>query len=181
MKTAFAAAIVTVFFGASVLARQSYIMAAVSRLESGHHSRVLTFDPYDGHLVHDNYINLQDLPPSISQTPWEISNVGNQIWISDRGTRRINRFSLDGAYVGGFFMPQECVGGARHQPFGMAVASDRVYVTTSSRFVDIFDLDGNFLNSFRPPMAQANDAFNHGTELLITSATQSVQGISRFD
>src|SRR5215475_6436357 len=75
-----------------------YLMIPSAR--STNNARLMTFDPYDGHVVHSSYINLQGMPPSIVDTPIEAKRVNNEIWLTDQVTNRINRFTLSGASLG---------------------------------------------------------------------------------
>jgi MYXO-CTERM domain-containing protein len=54
---------------------------------------VVTFDPYNGSVMNNSFI---DLNPLNAGTPQHATTVGDEVWVTDQIRDRIDRFSLDG-------------------------------------------------------------------------------------
>lgn len=157
--------------GVALARDASYLVMMSPR--SGGSSEVRTYDPFDGRLVHSSYINLRSLPPTISSNPWDMRSVGSELWVTDPGTQRINRFSQNGAYLGGFSMSG---------PRGMEVVGDIVYVAATNRVYQ-YDFAGHFQGSFATAVSSNSDVTLYNGELLVSANTGdgTFQSIFRYD
>ena len=84
---------------------------------------VAAFDPDNGALLDPAFI---DLAPFDAGTPKGIAQVGDEIWVSDQIRDRVDRFTLDGAYID-FFGGQVPDGGLDNLR-GVNVIGDEVWV-----------------------------------------------------
>ena len=63
--------------------------------------RILLFDPVDGSLVNNNFIDgSEDTGLGIFSTPINAIQVDSEIWVSDQIADAIFRFDLQGSYLG---------------------------------------------------------------------------------
>ncbi|MEM6714212.1 MAG: hypothetical protein AAF622_04005 [Cyanobacteria bacterium P01_C01_bin.147] len=62
--------------------------------------RILLFDPVDGSLIDDNFIDGSDAGLGIFGTPINAIQVNREIWVSDQAADAIFRFDLTGQYLG---------------------------------------------------------------------------------
>lgn len=160
-------AVISAAASTDLYAQPQYMMIA-------HRNAVRTYDPYDGHLVHSSYINLANLPPSVSRSPYEIRNVGSELWLTDFETRRINRFSQNGNHLGDILMPGSLT------PRGMEVVGDTAYVASPDG-VRMFDFEGNEVGSFDTGQSSMEDIALVNGELLTSSNSAVLPSIRRFD
>jgi len=84
---------------------------------------IAAFDPTDGSLIDPVFI---DLVPLDAGTPKGIAQVGDEIWVSDQIRDRVDRFTLDGDFIGtiGGMVP----GGGLDNVRGVNVIGDEVWV-----------------------------------------------------
>ena len=62
--------------------------------------RILLFDPIDGSLVDDSFIDGSETGLGIFGTPINAIQVNSEIWVSDQIEDAIFRFDLQGDYLG---------------------------------------------------------------------------------
>ncbi|MEO0645176.1 MAG: hypothetical protein AAFZ17_03305 [Cyanobacteria bacterium J06650_10] len=62
--------------------------------------RILLFNPNNGSLINDNFIDGSDAGLGIFSTPISAVQVNNEIWVSDQVADAIFRFDLKGGYLG---------------------------------------------------------------------------------
>ena len=84
---------------------------------------VVAFDPADGTVVDPAFIDLTSLDPG---TPKGIAQVGDEIWISDQIRDRVDRFTLDGSFIG--FIGGDVPDGGLDNIRGVNVIGDEVWV-----------------------------------------------------
>lgn len=112
-------------------------------------NRVMLFDPMNGSLVQQTYI---DLDPLGAGTPKAALQVGNEVWVSDQLRDRIDRFDLSGNYlstIGG-----QVPGGGLDNIRGMAMVNGEIYVANAGTNNDApgnsivrIDTNGNILGN----------------------------------
>lgn len=93
--------------------------------------KVWLFDAFDGSLIDDNFLPLDDL--FTANTPWNAIQVGDEIWVNDQGNDRIDRFDSSGQYIGvdgGFIGPfnPESIEGGFDDTRGMTAVGNTLYV-----------------------------------------------------
>lgn len=122
-------------------------------VDSGN-DRVMLFDPFDGSLVEETFIDIAgNLPGDLtSGTPKQAIQVDDQVWISDQLRSRIDRFSIEGDYI-------DSIGGGETDGMsnirGLMRVGDTVYVANNGTANDApgqsiltLDLDGNITGNF---------------------------------
>lgn len=91
----------TALFGVSAasadIAPGEYLMVVDSTNE-----RLVLFDSYDGSLVEENFLDISGaLPDELNSfTPKHAIQVDDEIWVTDQPEDRVDRFSIDGEYLG---------------------------------------------------------------------------------
>ncbi|MEL6139354.1 MAG: hypothetical protein AAFR42_18355 [Cyanobacteria bacterium J06628_6] len=137
--------------------------------------RVLLFDPEDGSLVDDNFINGEGL----FTTPINAIQVGEEIWVSDQVADSIFRFDLTGGLLGSIVDGLDNIR-------GMALVDDTVYVSNAGttnnapgEAVVTFDTEGNNLGFFIT--GDPYDIFAYNGELLINDINRDDDGGEDID
>lgn len=113
MRTTFAAIAVAALAGA--------VHAQALMVVESSNDRVMLFDPFDGSLISDNFI---DLASQGASTPINAVNVGSEIWVSDQLADSVFRYSLTGAHLG-------TISGGLDNIRGFEVVGNTVYMTNS--------------------------------------------------
>ncbi len=110
-------------------------------------NRIVTFDPFDGHLVNSNLFGLA------GGTQIHAMQVGNEVWVSEQTGDRVSRWSMTGTSLG-------AVTGALDNIRGMSLIGNTVYVTNAGTAnsapgaaVRMFTTSGSSLGHFLTPNA----------------------------
>lgn len=142
--------------------------------------RILLFDPIDGALVNDNFID----GAGLFSTPINAIQVNNEIWVSDQVADSIFRFDLGGGLLGSITSGLDNIR-------GMAFVDDIVYVSNAGaennapgdgEVVVTFDAQGNNLGFF--DTGNPYDILAVNGELLINDINPNDEGgedIDRYD
>ncbi|MEM1369348.1 MAG: hypothetical protein AAGG02_15335 [Cyanobacteria bacterium P01_H01_bin.15] len=142
--------------------------------------RILLFDPFDGSLVDNNFID----GDGIFTTPLNAIQVNEEIWVSDLAADTIFRFDLKGQSLGS-------ISGGLDNIRGMEFINDTVYVSNAGtnngapgdgEVVVTFDTQGNNTGFF--DTGDPFDIFFFNGELLISDINRDSDGgedIDRYD
>ena len=120
--------------------------------------RILLFDPINGSLIDDNFIDGSETGLGIFSTPINAIQVNREIWVSDQGANAIFRFDLKGSYLG---VVSDADGDGDTDGLdnirGIEFANGLIYVANSGtennapgdgEVVVVFDSEGNNLGFF---------------------------------
>ena len=139
--------------------------------------RIMLFSEADGSLVNANFINDGAGVGYDWQTPKDVIQVNNEIWVSDQLSDSITRFTTSGAFIAN-------ITGGLDNIRGMAFAQGKVYVSNSGsgngapgQAVIIYDTAGNFSASAAVP--DPFDVHEYRGELLISNIAGD--NIERYD
>ena len=142
--------------------------------------RILLFDPFDGSLVDDNFID----GAGLFSTPLNAIQVNEEIWVSDQFADSIFRFDLSGTLI-------STIDNGLDNIRGMAFVGDTVYVSNAStgngapgdgEVVVTFDPQGNTLGFF--DTGDPYDILEYDGGLLINDINSEALGgedIDRYD
>ncbi|MEO0825509.1 MAG: PEP-CTERM sorting domain-containing protein [Cyanobacteria bacterium J06639_16] len=142
--------------------------------------RILLFDPFDGSLVNDNFID----GAGLFSTPLNAIQVNEEIWVSDQVADSIFRFDLSGGLI-------NTISGGLDNIRGMAFVGDTVYVSNAGtnngapgdgEVVITFDTQGNNLGFF--DTGDPYDILAYNGDLLINDINSDANGgedIDRYD
>jgi hypothetical protein len=117
MRTSIATA-VAVALGAGAAMGQSYLMIPDSGTDV-----INLFDPFDGSLVQEGFIDIGILDKTGS-TPKDAIQVGSEIWVSDQIRDTVYRFDLGGGFL-------SAITGGMDNIRGMAYANGTIYVSNA--------------------------------------------------
>ncbi|HHN47345.1 MAG TPA: hypothetical protein ENN08_00130 [Bacteroidales bacterium] len=145
--------------------------------------RVVLFDPQDGSLAEDNFIDLE----GISGTPIDILQVDDRFWITDQTRDRIMIFDMEGNFVdsiGGMF-PGSGLDNVR----GLGRVGNEVWVTNAGtqngapgNAIVRISPDGNILGNFTVGGSPWKPIVYNGEVLLSFSAAGAfLSQIHRYD
>lgn len=150
--------------------------------------RILLFDPINGSLINDNFIDgSADTGLGIFTTPLNAIQVNREIWVSDQVADAIFRFDLSGNYLG---IVNDSNGDGTPEGLdnvrGMEFAEGLIYVSNAGtnngapgEAVVVFDRAGNNLGFFNTGDPSDIRAYN-GT-LLITDINSDSTGGEDID
>ncbi|MEL6489604.1 MAG: calcium-binding protein [Cyanobacteria bacterium J06634_6] len=152
--------------------------------------RILLFDPIDGSLVNDNFIDgSADTGLGIFGTPINAVQVDQEIWISDQVSDAIFRFDLKGSYLG--MVGDSDTDGdtdGLDNIRGMEFVNGLVYVANGGddneapgdgEVVVVFDAEGNNLGFF--DTGDPYDIRAYNGELLISDINRDSDGGEDID
>jgi hypothetical protein len=157
-------------------------MAAIN-MPTGN-KRVVLFDAFDGTLVDDNFI---DLEATTAGTPKDLIRVGDEIWITDQIRDRVDRFDLEGNYIG--VIGGQFAGGGLDNLRGIGVIGNEVWVANAGtangapgNAVVRIDFSGNILGNF-PVDGSPWDFIQRGDEVLLSFSASGgfLSRIERLD
>lgn len=144
MKRTFLLAMILACSATTVTAQQYLIMPDSTN------SRLVAFDPFDGHLVNSSMFGLNS-----GTTPLHAMQVGSEIWVSEQIGDKVSRYDLSGNSLG-------AVTGGMDNIRGMEQVGNTVYVSNSGTAngapgpsLRMFDTSGNSLGSFATPEASS--------------------------
>jgi hypothetical protein len=125
---------------------------------------VVLLSPFDGSVINQSFI---DLSPLSQGQPKGLTQVGDQIWIADQTEDRIDRFDLEGNYIG-------TINTGLDNIKGLDVVEDEVWVTNAGtnngapgESLVRFDFQGNPLGDFAT-VGASFDVLNTGNEVYIS-------------
>ncbi len=110
--------------------------------------RVMLFDAADGAILDANWLTDAAAVGWAFTTPVEAIRVGAEYWVSDLDLNRIFRFDLQRTFLGAIDTAGPV---ALNDPRGMALAADRVYVSTTppgpGAVIISYAFDGSYLGA----------------------------------
>lgn len=159
--------------GLSASASAQFLMVPDSTAD-----RIMVFNDFDGSAVNLNFIVDAGVgSPFDFQTPKDVIQVDNEIWVSDQLTDAIFRFNLNGSYIA-------TITGGLDNIRGMAYAQGKVYVSNSGtnngapgQAVVVYAPNGTFSSSTAVP--DPFDVHEYNGELLVSNIAGD--NIERYD
>ena len=142
--------------------------------------RILLFDPIDGSLINDNFID----GAGLFNTPINAIQVNDEIWVADQTADSIFRFTLTGELI-------NSISDGLDNIRGMEFINGTIYVSNAGtnnnapgdgEVVIKFDTEGNNLGFF--DTGDPSDILFYNGELLITDINRESDGgedIDRYD
>lgn len=125
---------------------------------------IVLLDPFDGTIIDPSFI---DLTPLNQGLPKSLSQVGEEIWISDQTADRIDRFDLTGSFIGTLDSGFDNIK-------GLNVIGDEIWVTNAGSnngapgtAIIRLDTQGNVLGIL-PTTGSSFDVIDTGTEVYIS-------------
>ena len=125
---------------------------------------IVLLDPFDGTIIDPSFI---DLSPLNQGLPKSLTQVGEEIWISDQTEDRIDRFDLTGSFIGTLDSGFDNIK-------GLNVIGDEIWVTNAGSnngapgtAIIRLDTQGNVLGIL-PTTGSSFDVIDTGTEVYIS-------------
>ncbi|MEQ8843836.1 MAG: GC-type dockerin domain-anchored protein [Phycisphaerales bacterium] len=156
---------------------------AVLMIPNSSNDAIATFDPFDGSLIDPVFI---DLVPLDAGTPKHATQVGDEIWVSDQIRDRIDRFTLDGSFIG--TIGGQVPGGGLDNVRGVNVIGGEVWVFNAGTNNDApgnaivrIDPDTATIIGDYPLSASPWFALPFGDDNLVSYSGTADTRIDRFD
>jgi hypothetical protein len=139
--------------------------------------RIIAFSAQDGSLVNPSFINLTTAVPGAT-TPKAIVRVENELWVTDQVADRIDRFTLQGAYIASINdAVLDNIRGLHYSP-----TNQRVYVAVNgvspNGIIAVYNTSGTLVSQFNC-LFSPFDVFEVNGTLLVTNSQNNT--IQRFD
>ena len=151
--------------------RSQEVIAAINE------PNIVLLDAFDGTILDPSFIDLTSLNQGL---PKAITQVGEQIWISDQTADRIDRFDLTGAYI-------STIDTGLDNVKGLDVIGNEVWVTNAGSnngapgtAIVRYDLQGNLLGNFATT-GSSFDIIDVGNNEVYISYISSDSRIERRD
>jgi hypothetical protein len=151
---------------AAASAQQQMLMVPDSTAD-----KIMLFSAVDGSLVNGSFILDAGGTPFDFNTPKDVIQVGNEIWVSDQVSDAVFRFDLQGQYL-------STISGGLDNIRGMELVGNTVYVTNSGtangapglNAVVKFDTAGNNLGNFVAAASPFDVVALNATEILVAGS-----------